>query len=483
VLLRRPIESALFTAPDPLAEDATGTEGCWNKPEEEKGAAPRNAPQLYDRVETGEGAFQTVKLSAPHEEGVSVPLNERFPAYYTGASADGSRVFFVTRTELTKEVVALHLHDQELYEWRGQGVAGRGGVCEEAEGCLTRASAGEEGQPGRAKGADVSHVLAVAADGTAVYFFAGGGLAAGGTAGAERNIYRYDTGSGATSFVAASAEYNINGQFECHTSLAPPCSDGNVYGTPDGRYLLFDGPQGLERYDAATSGTVAIAGPQAKFARSASEGGSDVPVRAMSDDGSYVFFDTPEPLVPQASNHTLDTYEWHEDLKTGERSISLIGSGSTPGATYFLGYAPYTLPDGEKVEGGNVFIGTHAQLTLTDTAGLGNIYDARICQAASPCIKPPEEKTGPCSGSNCQTPPPAPVEQTPRSFGLYGSSGNVTGQAPPPPKQETAAQARAKHLAVALKLCRKKTNRHKRTKCERAARAKYAVKASSKRRR
>ena len=59
---------------------------------------------------------------------------------YVGASEDGSKVFFVTKTELTFEAAELQLHDLELYECE---------VIEESEGppgCkLTRVSAGEAG--------------------------------------------------------------------------------------------------------------------------------------------------------------------------------------------------------------------------------------------------------------------------------------------------------------------------------------------------
>ena len=80
----------VFTAPDPRG---TGAE-CW-----EGGAT--HMPQLYVR-EGGE----TVEVSAP-DTGVRVapanPGNPVEPAVYVGASADGSKVFFVTKTELTKE--------------------------------------------------------------------------------------------------------------------------------------------------------------------------------------------------------------------------------------------------------------------------------------------------------------------------------------------------------------------------------------------
>ncbi len=477
-----------FEAPDPSAINAGA--GCWNgEPEELTGkkGVPVNAPQLYARIQTtgplGETGHETIEISTPHEEGVPVPpASERFPAFYAGASEDGSRVFFATRTELTKETAALHLHDMELYEWRADGVAGPGGVCGESEGCLTRASAGMEGQPGREKGAGVTNMLAVAAEGSAVYFFAESALATGGTSSPEGlgEIYRYDTQTGVTSFVAATGEHHVNGQFGCPAKVAPPCSDGNWYTTPDGRYLLFDAPQGLERYDADASTSTLIAGPEAQFARSASTGPADGPVQAMSDNGEYVFFDTPEPLVPQATNNTLDTYEWHENPLTHEATMTLIGSGSDPAPTYFLGYAPYTLPSTTQIEGGNVFIGTHAKLTPQDTNSVANIYDARICQPESPCIPPPPATTKQCEGNTCQTPPTTPLFQTPPTLTPYRGGNLAPEAAAPPATGKTATQVRTEQLAKALKKCRKGTKRGRRVACERRARVKYAPRRTAK---
>jgi len=126
----------------------------------------------------------------------------------------------------------------------------------------------------------------------------------------------------------------------------------------------------------------------------------------MSNDGAYVFFDTPSRLVPTAENGTLDVYEWHEG------QISLISSPNDPFPSYFLGYSPYYLPDGEKVEAGNVFFGTHARLLSEQTNTVGNIYDARACEPESPCIKLPAGETAQCEGGSCQTPPPAPADPT-----------------------------------------------------------------------
>jgi hypothetical protein len=138
-----------------------------------------------------------------------------------------------------------------------------------------------------------------------------------------------------------------------------------------------------------------------------------------------VFFDTPTVLVPQATNGTLDVYEWHEG------TISLVGSGSEPGPSFFLGYSPYVTPKGEKVEGGNVFIGTHARLVAADTNSVGNIYDARICVTESPCIQPPASETAQCEGTSCQSQPAEPLDATPTSL-TFAGPGDVFSEALPP---------------------------------------------------
>ena len=75
----------LFTAPQP---EASGFH-CWL----EHGSETENPPQLYLRV-NGE---TTVEISAP-EHDVEPPTE--YPAVFVGASADDSKVFFLTRSEL-----------------------------------------------------------------------------------------------------------------------------------------------------------------------------------------------------------------------------------------------------------------------------------------------------------------------------------------------------------------------------------------------
>ena len=110
-----------FTAPDPAREQEGA--GCWNattSPQE-------NPPELYMRLDSA----STVEISAPNT-GVHDPDGPQ-PAVYVGASADGSKVFFVTKAELTADDTG---HALELYEYDTEAPEGER---------LVRVSSGESG--------------------------------------------------------------------------------------------------------------------------------------------------------------------------------------------------------------------------------------------------------------------------------------------------------------------------------------------------
>ena len=420
-----------FTAPNPDMSSSLGGpggRGCWN-------GATTDAPQLYVR-----SGGDTTEVSAP-EEGAP-EAGGRYIAQYVGASEDGSRVFFVTEAELTKSDEGIH--DLELYEYDIEKPIGER---------LTRVSAGEPGSPAATAGAVVYAVPAVSADGSAVYFLARGQLTAGHPAapGGEVNLYQYDTATAATVYVATVTEGAWGFPFD------PEQGDYGVglnpqepwYTTPDGRYLLYADNGELYRYQAPIAGVPAGevlcvscnpsgAAPvsRAEFVRSAPEqdnyaGG---PVVGMSDDGSYVFFDSADALVPQATNGTLDVYEWHDDR------ISLLSPGSDATPSYFLG---------ASTDGSNVFFGTHARLVPSDQDTAGNIYDARICTESEPCIKPPAGETAQCEGDACQSAPAEPIDATPASL-TFSGPGDVAGEVAPPAavkaKAKSAVQIRAAKL-------------------------------------
>lgn len=442
----------IFTAPDPYRQyDGTpSTAGCW-QPAKREGEAERSPPQLYMRV----GGTETLRLSAP--EAGWTPQGPLRPAIFVGASEDGSKVFFITETELSRDDAGIH--DPELYECEVVQEAG------EARCRLTRVSAGESGRAA----AHVWTVPAVSADGSAVYFTAFGALANGAKALTQEadgpvNLYRYDTDTRTTSYVGtvSTDDYANRGATSgwwsaIDTGILPEQvalqPEANWYTTPNGRYLVFsslseltgystleakitgrDCP-GLEnpfhtghckevyRYDAEAASnheqalvcvscdpngappiSDAFFGHSAGLVQAAAP-----PVRAISNDGSYVFFDSADPLVPQDGNSTLDVYEWHNG------TISPISSGQDSIPSFFLGMSG---------DGANVFFGTHAKLVPQDTDVAGDVYDARVCTASDPCISPPPNKEGLCEGDACSHPVPAPAEPT-LSTSVSSGRGNV----------------------------------------------------------
>lgn len=410
-----------FTAPDPTA----GGAGCW---EEGRGKVP---PQLYVRLH-GE---TTLEVSAPEPGGEREP---RYPALYVGASEDGSKVFFLTRSELTKAAVEQGGNKPELYECE---------VVEEEGGarCVLRRVAQDHPEIA----GQIVDVPAVSGDGSMVYL------------NAESGLYGYDTASGILTRVAPEQGY-VEGN---HDGTGTPWYDPSInpeedevkeklvagldaqapYSTTrDGQYLLF----GAYRYDAGLAvsagnpvcvmcnpdGSGPIPEPEAMFTRSAVHANNDAggPPHAISENGQFVFFDTTASLVPQDTNGVLDVYEWAEDgagsCREATGCISLVSSGQDPSPSFFLDASSYVNPvTGKTVYGGNVFFGSHANLIPSlNTASEGNLYDARIEGGF-----PGGAATGPCEGDACSNPPPAPPAVTPGSFTFTGP-GNET----PPPSEE-----------------------------------------------
>jgi hypothetical protein len=462
----------IFTAPDPFAVN-DGPE-CWGG-----ASSPQtDPPQLYVRSNG-----TTTEVSAP--ETGAPETGEHYIAEYVGAAENSSRIFFMSEGELTENDT--DIHDPELYEWRAEGIEGATGLCTDTNGCLTRVSSGEADSPTATTGAGVFAVPQVSASGSAVYFLAHGRLTTtqptSPQGGGELNVYRYETATAAIAYVTSVSRFNwtrTNGNDEAAYGVGfDPREDW--YTTPNGRYLLFGStlkltaqpdPGGLQlyRYQApstelpegsllcvscAPESVEPVANPSSEFSRSAMLLPDAETVRGMSDDGSYVFFDTAQALVPQDTNGTLDVYEWHNG------TISLISSGQDSPPSYFLGASP---------DGSNVFFGTHAQLVPQDTDAAGDLYDARICTTEDPCIKPPVGETAQCEGGACQNPPSEPIDTTPKSE----TSTQVRSKAKPTSKAKPLT--RAQKLSRALAACKKGPKR-KRGSCERQARRNYGPKS------
>jgi hypothetical protein len=153
----------------------------------------------------------------------------------------------------------------------------------------------------------------------------------------------------------------------------------------------------------------------------------------VSEDGSTVFFETEEGLVPQDQNEIQDVYEW----KQGE--VSLISSGLGETASYLYAASP---------DGDDVFISTYVSLLPVDLdGGASSIYDARVGGGFP--TSPPDL---PCQGDGCKgAPAPPPGLPSPASSGLQD-----TGNVPPEPKPRKCPKGKRKAKRGGKVVCVKK---------------------------
>ena len=255
------------------------------------------------------------------------------------------------------------------------------------------------------KGTGYDEVL-VSEDGAAVYYEANG------------SIYRYETLTGMTSFVAA-----------IHS---PRAAGEAFYTTPDGQFLVFVGGSGgveiagrsgleleprgaahneLYRYDAADGSVVCVSCGEGVAAPAEGEmiESTNVSLRlTMKRLRSFrcpkmakgCSFRPTARLVPQDTNSAeanegsagafpgMDVYEWEADgVEEGPGVVCgvvvgcthLLTSGEDVGRATFLGA-------GEN--GRNVFFATAAQLVPQATPEFPNIYDARVEGGFPPRTEP-----------------------------------------------------------------------------------------------
>ena len=420
------------------------------------GSSP-SVEELYARVD---GAH-TVPLSEPSlpagECTAGCETAEHREGVFQGASEDGTKAFFMTEQPL------LNVDKDggnDLYE---ADVAGASLTR------LTMVSAGETGgsegendvTPG--EGAGVLGVVRVSEGGSHVYFVATGVLtrAANGQgekaeAGAD-NLYVYDTASGSTAFVARLSEED--GEVWKRQNNGRPAAV-----TPDGRFLVVvshadlsdeEGVSGQQVYEYdAQSGVIrrvsvgqhsSLEALAPRIVESTYEQEDRVTgaqsTLTMSDDGSYVFFESPDGLTPQAlddqviaclfefTGHCFNSafaqniYEYHDGhvyLITSVRDTSGV-------------HAQRLL--GTDASGADVFFTTADALLAQDTDTQIDTYDARIAGG----FPPPLSETG-CSGDACQGPLSVPPPPSSAGSSLQAGGGNL----PHPPSSKPTSKPHKK---------------------------------------
>ncbi len=168
--------------------------------------------------------------------------------------------------------------------------------------------------------------------------------------------------------------------------------------------------------------------------------GLGFPHRLMSSDGRFVFFATPDALLPQDTNGVADVYEY--SVETGELSLISISSGSE--GTWFVE---------ASASGRDVFVVTRHAYSRSDTDSQVDLYDIRVDGGLA---EPPAAAVA-CAGDACQgLPSAAPTFNTASGFeGL----GNIVSKplAKPSTKKKVAKKKKSKPKKHAVKKHRKRS--------------------------
>jgi len=437
------------------------------------------ANELFARID-GE---RTVAISEP--SGADCPLCDTSApadAVFQGASADGSRVFFTTGQPLLGADTS-----ENLYEYNFDAPAG--------ESKIVRVSAGD-GSVSEPT-AEVQSVAEISEDGSHVYFLARGVLTKSANSMGEHaqaggeNFYLYER----------DAQYPAG-----RTVFIAGCGDvGDGQSTPDGDFLVLTSTCHLTagdvstarqvfQYDAQTSSMARVSVGLEGYNDDGNVTGDDINdnldahivtqqnnyaarggalARSMSDDGAYVFFQSPVGLTPQALNdlqvaedgrapvYAQNVYEYHAGR------VWLIDSDSSLASLELDPGVPVLI--GVSASGGDVFFRTGDQLVPGDTDTDIDFYDARI-DGGFPA---PVMEAG-CVGDACQGSASSPPAFGVPSSVAFSGGGNL---APLPVSGPVVVQAKAltaaQKLARALKVCLKDPKR-KRGSCRAAAKRLYA---------
>jgi hypothetical protein len=404
--------------------------------------------ELEGEVCTEPAMACTVEVDLAEPECVELGKCKAGGGEFWAASGDGVEVFFTDENRLTKNSTA-GVGEPDLYEYNFDAPEGEH---------LSDLSVSMKPEPGFR--ADVLGVVGASSDGSYVYFVAGGVLTEGknkeGQEPVEGQPNLYVRHAGVTTFIVTlssedgdltggkagndgdwqadaghrTAEVTPDGHSVVFMSRLPLTGYENVLdGVPLTEVFVYDTDSGrLVCASCNPSGEAPVAPILPEFVNSRNDiekiWGSFLPVsdsltdyqpRVISDDGSRVFFDSIEPLVPQDDNGFVDVYEWERE---GSGSCREAQSSETGGCVFLLSGAQSAdnsyLVDA-SASGGDVFFVSRAHLVSADRGDDDVLYDARVGG-----VEPPAE--GGCSGAGCQGAPPAPpIFSTPASVTFEGN--------------------------------------------------------------
>jgi hypothetical protein len=257
------------------------------------------------------------------------------PAEFEGVSADGSRVIFSTRERLAST-------DTDTLE----------DIYQRFDGNTTQISTG----PAGGNGLLASYFLDASSDGTRVLFYTQESIVAGDT----------DTRNDIYERVAATTN---------HVSIGPAGgnSDSSSHGasfngaSSDGTRVFFTTSEQLVSDDADAEGDIyeRFGGTTTRLSTGPAGGNGDVHpyFRGASADGTRVFFDTAESLVPEDVGSADDVYQRSGSTTTLITPQPVAGGGAS------------ALFGGASADGTRVFYETAEQHTIGDTDARTDVYE------------------------------------------------------------------------------------------------------------
>ncbi len=455
-----------------------------------------NAPSGLNLYEWSAGAVRLVSVlpnGAPVTGAEAIGAGDGNDHLLNAVSEDGTRIYFTVVTSGQHRALYLREGGTSTVQLdASQGPGGGGGgqfmtassdgstayLTDDASAGLTDDTASGSGANlyafNAASGAltdltatphaEVDGVLGASADGSYLYFVAGGVLTANAAPdGAapvpgEPNLYLYHAGS--TRFIGtldpndrldwlASGEHSITARV-----------------TPDGRQLAFESVRSLTGYDNDRSGggscgvntqagqqalgerctevfeysadtnTLACAscnpsGAQPQGPSFLGAASAPTPIfdtsnylsRNLSEDGERLFFDSADPLVPGAANAEQNVYEYEQDGAGSCRDEGgcryLISTGTSSESSYFVD---------ASASGDDAFFITSQQLVPEDRDSQFDLYDARVGGGfPAPAGNPP------CGGESCRPPAsraPAPAAPVATATPVGEASPTTTRVAP-----------------------------------------------------
>ena len=342
--------------------------------------APGFPPRVINAVDsTGSGANIFVTLASGNlvlmhpgsstttriAREVTVSGSSVIPSFMTSAT-DGSVAFFTddAAAALTSDTVANS--GANLYEYNT------------AAKTITDLTGGDS--PVQVQG-----VLGASSDGSSVYFVAQGVLASGATSGDE-NLYVEHNGT--TTFIAAlsgddgedwngeaTARVTPDGThvaFDSDSSALAARTDHGFNnldansGSPDQEVYLYDAtpPSSLVCASCNVTGKQPIGNSTLDPVEGGLLSGGNLYLQHnLSDDGSRVFFDSTDAIVPTDTNGHSDVYEYENGQKF------LLTSGTSDDDSLFYD---------ASANGNDVFFATRDQLVPQDIDNNQDIYDARV---------------------------------------------------------------------------------------------------------